>query len=199
MIPSSRSFRTLRAQTSRYAKVTRRVLLTCEYAPSPEEQALYELLYAYVNQPVRLAFPEMDQYELALRLLGLQGSSTNAVLQTIRGVVRRLESMPNAREELLQWRGIQAAAERVKQDAKTLALLSALRQGFAVMRKRGARKKAVIFTESVETLKMLDGLLRGQYKTFLYFGGVDYSAIRQFKRDGEVLISTGNGAKGFNL
>ncbi len=59
----------------------------------------------------------MDQYELALRLLGLQGSSTSAVLQTIWGVVRRLESMPNARTELAQWREIQAA-ERVKQDAK---------------------------------------------------------------------------------
>jgi len=192
-------FRTLRAQAGRYAKVTRRVLLTYEYTPSPEEQALYDLLFAYVNQPVKLAFPEMDPYELALRLLGLQGSSTNAVLQTIRGVVRRLESMPNARAELAQWREIQTAAERVKQDAKTVVLLSMLKQGFALMKKSGARKKAVIFTESVETLKMLDGLLRGRYQTFLYFGGADYSAIHRFKQDGEILISTDNGAKGFNL
>ncbi len=45
-------FRTLRAQASRYAKVTRRVLLTYEYTPSPGERALYDLLFAYVNQPV---------------------------------------------------------------------------------------------------------------------------------------------------
>ncbi len=79
-------FRTLRAQASRYAKVTRRVLLTYEYAPSSEERVLYDLLFAYVNQPAKLACPEMDPYELALRLWGLQGSSTSAVLQTIQGV-----------------------------------------------------------------------------------------------------------------
>lgn len=33
----------------------------------------------------------------------------------------------------------------------------------------------------------------------LYRGGSDHSAIQAFKRDGEVLISTDNGAKGFNL
>lgn len=69
-------FHTLRVQAQGYAKVPQRVLLTYEYTPSPQEQALYDLLYAYVNQPVKRAFPEMDQYDLALRLLGLQGSST---------------------------------------------------------------------------------------------------------------------------
>lgn len=32
-----------------------------------------------------------------------------------------------------------------------------------------------------------------------YIGSADYSVIRRFKEDGEVLISTDNGAKGFNL
>lgn len=32
-----------------------------------------------------------------------------------------------------------------------------------------------------------------------YNGSADYAVIRQFKEDGEVLISTDNGAKGFNL
>ncbi len=97
-------FRTLRIQAADYAKVPRRVLLTYEYAPSPQEQALYDQLYAYVNQPIKLAFPEMDQYDLALRLLGLHGSSTAAILQTIRGVIRRLEQMPNSAGEVAQWR-----------------------------------------------------------------------------------------------
>ena len=192
-------FRTLRAQTQSYAKITRRVLLTYEYAPSSQERALYDLLYAYVNQPVKLAFPEMDQYDLALRLLGLQGSSTAAILQTIRGVIRRLEQMPNAAGELAQWREMEAAALEVKRDAKAAALLQALRLGFAILKKRGGARKAVIFTESVETQKMLLPLLEAEYKTALYRGGADYSAIRMFKQEGELLLTTDNGARGFNL
>lgn len=84
-------FRTLRAQVQGYAKVPRRMLLTYEYVPSSQERKLYDLLYSYINQPVKLAFPEMDSYDLALRLLGLQGSSAAAaILQTIRGVIKRL-------------------------------------------------------------------------------------------------------------
>lgn len=85
-----------------YAKVPRRVLLTYECAPTAGEQRLYDLLYAYVSQPKRLAFPEMDPYDLALRLLGLLGSSTAAILQTIRGIIRRLEGQQNAQTELDQ-------------------------------------------------------------------------------------------------
>lgn len=192
-------FRTLRVQAQGYAKVPRRVLLTYEYTSSSQERKLYDLLYSYINQPVKLAFPEMDQYDLALRLLGLQGSSTAAVLQTIRGVIKRLERMPNAAGELAQWREMETAALEVKRDAKAFELLSALKLGFAMIQKRGGARKAVIFTESVETQNMLFPLMDSKYKTLLYRGGADHSAIQAFKRDGEVLISTDNGARGFNL
>lgn len=192
-------FRTLRIQAADYAKVPQRVLLTYEYAPSPQEQALYDLLYAYVNQPIKLAFPEMDQYDLALRLLGLHGSSTAAILQTIRGVIRRLEQMPNSAGEVAQWREMERAALEVKRDAKAAELLCALKLGFAAMKKRGGARKAVIFTESVETQNMLLPLLEGEYKTTQYRGGADYSAIQTFKGGGEVLLTTDNGARGFNL
>lgn len=192
-------FRTLRGQAENYAKVPQRVLLTYEYAPSPQERALYDLLYAYVNQPVKLAFPEMDRYDLALRLLGLLGSSTAAILQTIRGVIRRLEQMPNADGELSQWRDMEETALKITRDAKATELLRALKLGFAAIKKRGGSRKAVIFTESVETQNMLRQLLECEYKTVLYRGGADYSAIRAFKQDGEILISTDNGARGFNL
>lgn len=155
-------FRTLRIQAADYAKVPRRILLTDEYTPSLQEQTLYDLLYAYVNQPVKLAFPEMDPYDLALRLLGLQGSSTAAVLQTIRGVIKRLERMPNAARELAQWREMEAAALEVKRDTKAFELLSALKLGFAMIQERGGARKAVIFTKSVETQNMLFPLLDGK-------------------------------------
>lgn len=192
-------FRTLRSQAKHYAKVTERVLLTVEYSPGKAERQLYELLYAYINQPEKRAFPEMNQYDLALRLLGLLGSSTAAILQTIRGIIRRLQGLADAAEELTQWRKMLSVAESIPQDAKAGELLAVLKQGFSLMKKTGAGRKAVIFTESVETQKMLMDLLSGQYRTLAYNGSADYSVIRQFKEDGEVLISTDNGAKGFNL
>ena len=192
-------FRTLRSQAKHYAKVTERVLLTVEYTPGKAERQLYELLYAYINQTEKRAFPEMNQYDLALRLLGLLGSSTAAILQTIKGIVKRLQGLENAADELSQWQEIQTVAESIPQDAKAGELLTVLKQGFSLMKKTGAKQKAVIFTESVETQKMLQNLLSGRYRTLAYNGSADYSVIRQFKEDGEVLISTDNGAKGFNL
>lgn len=192
-------FRTLRSQAKRYAKVPERVLMTVEYTPSSQERKLYELLNAYINYREKKAFPEMDSYDLALRLLGLLGSSTAAILQTIKGVIKRLEQMENTQEELAQWQEIQAVAESITQDAKATELLTVLKQGFALMKKVSAKRKAVIFTESVETQKMLQRLLSQEYTTLSYNGSTDYSVIHRFKEEGEVLISTDNGAKGFNL
>ena len=120
-------------------------------------------------------------------------------MQTIKGIVKRLQGLENAADELSQWQEIQTAAESIPQDAKAGELLTVLKQGFSLMKKTGAKQKAVIFTESVETQKMLQNLLSDRYRTLAYNGSADYSVIRQFKEDGEVLISTDNGAKGFNL
>ena len=46
-------------------------------------------------------------------------------MQTIKGVIKRLEHTENAQEEILQWRQMQEAAEEIKQDAKTKELLLA--------------------------------------------------------------------------
>ena len=120
-------------------------------------------------------------------------------MQTIKGIVKRLQGLENAADELSQWQEIQTVAESIPQDAKAGELLTVLKQGFSLMKKTGAKQKAVIFTESVETQKMLQNLLSDRYRTLAYNGSADYSVIRQFKEDGEVLISTDNGAKGFNL
>lgn len=192
-------FRTLRAQAKQYAKLPERVLLTDEYTPSPEEQTLYRLLYDYINRPGKLAFPEMDSYDLALRLLGLQSSSTAAIRQTMRGVLARLEAMPDADAEIAEVREILAACDQVKQDAKVGELLRVLQQGFAILKKRGTVKKAVIFTESVETQKVLFDVVSKSYKAVLYNGSTGYAAIEAFQADAEVLIATDHGAKGFHL
>lgn len=192
-------FRTLRSQAKRYAKIPERILITDEYEISEQEQALYDALEKYIDQPEKKAFPEMNQYDLALRLFSLQSSSTSAILQTIEGVIKRLESMPDAKEELAQWQNMKQLAEAIKQDSKEKELTLALEKGFTVLKKYGANQKAVIFTESVATLKQLYKSLSKQYNTYAYYGGSDHTAIESFKRDGEILISTDNGAKGFDF
>ena len=192
-------FRTLRSQAKHCAALPERVLLTLEYRPSPEEDTLYRLLSAYINRPRLLAFPEMDAYDLALRLLGLQSSSTAAIRQTVAGVIRRLEGLEGAEEESAELREILAACDAIRTDTKAQLLLSALKKGFALMKQRGAARKAVIFTESVETQKMLAPIVGAKYQTVCYHGGADYDAIRQFKDKAEVLIATDRGARGFNL
>ena len=83
-------FRTLRRQAEPYAKLPHRVPVTLEYTPSERERELYDLLFAYINKPGKRAFPEMEPYDLALRLLGLLSSSTAAIRQTIGGIIKRL-------------------------------------------------------------------------------------------------------------
>ena len=192
-------FRTLRSQAKQYAKIPERILITDEYEISEQEQELYHALEKYINQPEKKAFPEMNQYDLALRLFSLQSSSTSAILQTIESVIKRLERMPDAKEELAQWQNMKQLAEAIKQDSKEKELLLALKKGFAVLKKYGAKKKAIIFTESVATLKQLYKSLSMQYNTYAYYGGSDHTEIEKFKENGEILISTDNGAKGFHL
>ena len=137
-LPEEEQFLTLRSQAKHYAKETERVLLTVEYTPGKAERQLYELLYAYINQLEKKAFLEINQYDLALRLLGQLGSSTAAILQTIKGVVKCLRRLESTAEELTQWREMLAVAESIPQDAKAGELLTVLKQGFFLMKKTGA-------------------------------------------------------------
>ncbi len=196
-------FRTLRSQAKQYAKIPERLHITLEYEGSPEEKELYNLLFSYIEKPNKTAFPQMEQYDLALMLFGLLSSSTSAIKQSLRKVVKRLSNaeiiMQNA--EIKELNNILDAADRIQFDTKARLLLDALQKLFPYLKKLGANQKAVIFTESVETQKYLYGLLKENYKTLLYNGqaSTDYGVIKQFKADGEILISTDNGAKGYNL
>lgn len=141
----------------------------------------------------------MNQYDLSLRLLGLLGSSTKAIIATLDGVISRLRGVSGADGEIAELEQIRTAAQGIGLDEKTRQLQKALPKVFALLKKTGANKKAVIFTESTETQKYLYGVLKDKYKTILYNAAADYSALRNFKADGEILISTDNGARGFNM
>jgi len=192
-------FRTLRSQARSYAKIPSRVLVTHEYQTSQQEKQLHKLLSAYIDRPDKLAFPEMDSYDLALRLFGLLGSSTAALSQAVKGILKRLESNPEGSEECAQLTAILDACVGIKEDSKAKALMIGLEKGFVLLKQKGAARKAVLFTESIETQKMLLPIVSRKYKAVIYNGSKDYSAIREFLQTGEVLITTDSGAKGFHL
>lgn len=190
-------FRTLRFQAKQYAKIPERLHITLEYEPSQTEKELYNQLFDYIEKPNKTAFPQMEQYDLALMLLGLLSSSTAAIKASLKNIIKRLEEA----EEKQEFETMLKLAESIKEDTKGKHLLTALDKLFPYLKKLGANQKALIFTESVETQKYLYDLLKEKYKTLIYNGQskIDYSVIKQFKEDGEIMISTDNGAKGFNF
>lgn len=192
-------FRTLRLQAKQYAKVPNRIPITLEYTKSKQEQELYHLLFAYCQKEHSVAFPEMNAYDLSLRLLGLCSSSTAAILQTLTGIIGRLEQNPQAKEELAELKQMLSIAQTITIDAKTIALQKALDRAFKLQKKIGATQKVLIFTESVATQKYLFDILKEQYSVVIYNGSADYSAIKDFQENAQILISTDHGARGFNL
>ncbi len=196
-------FRTLREQAKQYAKVPKRIPVTYEYTKSKSEQDLYSLLFSYCQKEHSIAFPEINAYDLSLRLLGLYGSSTAAILQTLKRVKKRLcedgiscAESQNERDEI---QAMIQLGERIPIDAKTIVLQKALVKVFRLQKKIGALQKVLIFTESLVTQHYLYMILKEEYPTVIYNGSTDYSAIRAFQETAQVLISTDLGARGFNL
>ena len=192
-------FRTLRSQARHYAKIPERKVITCEFEQSDKEQKLYDLLKAYIDKPQKIAFPEMKPYDLALMLFDLQGSSTPAIRKAIEGIIKRLEKTNGGEQELDEFKAMLTACDDIETDEKLKLLIKALEQCFKLLKKAGANKKAVIFTEKRETQQYLYDALKDSYKTYIYNGSKDYREISGFKTDGEIIISTDNGARGFNL
>ena len=192
-------FRTLRSQAKQYAKIPERIVLTCEFEQSQEEQALYDLIQKYIDKPEKIAFPEMSPYDLALMLFNLQGSSTPAIVKAIEGIIKRLEKINGAEDEINEFKEMLLAAENIKIDTKLKLFMDSLEGVFKLLKKAGANRKAVIFSESRETQNYLEENLKDLYKISIYNGSKDYRAIDNFKSDCELIISTDQGARGFNF
>lgn len=96
-------------------------------------------------------------------------------------------------------------AKQISVDNKTQELMKGLAIGFDNMKKMGAAKKALIFTESRRTQKYLfDYLSAHGYagKIVLFHGGNKAhrkELIETFKNDAEIMIATEAGAEGLNM
>lgn len=191
-------FRTTRAQVEHYTKIPRRIPITVEYEMSAQESKLYGLVEKYLSRENKAAFPEMDEHRLSLRMHRSLSSSTAALVKLLIGVENRLEP-GEERDEIA---AMLALARSIAKDAKAAALIRVLKAAFPEIRKLGANKKALIFTESRDTQKYIaEYLTTSGFDVLTYNGDKtrEYEIIDKFQTEAQILVTTDIAAEGFNL
>lgn len=190
-------FRTTRTQVANYVNIPKRIPVTLNYNLTAKEEKLYQLLNAYIAQPVHSAYPQMEQYDLALMLFRTLSSSTFALSKTLSVAFSRMDDG----EEQKALREMYDLCESITENAKAKALMSSLKTAFTELKKRGANQKALIFTENKTTQKYLCDLLKEKYSVLTYSGDKsrDYSIMTRFRDESQILITTDVAAEGFNL
>jgi len=187
-------FRTLRSQVENYVKIPQRLPVTADYKLTSDEIKLSAMLAEYLRKPEKLAFPKMDDWELSLMMWRSFASSTFAFDRLLQGAIER---EPEA--ELV---AMQKLSANLNSNAKGQELLKVLKKAFAELKKRGANRKALIFTESRATQQYLSKLLRtSDYNVLTYNGDKsrNYDVMKKFEQEADVLISTDIAAEGFDL
>ena len=169
--------RTLRRQVLEYVKYTNRHALIQEFAPSDEEQRLYDLVSEYLQRPRLYALPASQRQLITLILRKLLSSSTYAISATLDGMARRLEeaatalnAVSQAPEELSadwekideladEWDGEAEGAEPSDKARLTPEELAELRGEAAQLREFHALAKSIVKNSKGEVL--LTALRRG--------------------------------------
>ena len=188
-------FRTLRSQVESYVKIPRRIPVTADYPLSAMELKLAAMVDEYLKKPDKQAFPKMESYDLTLMFNRALSSSPFALAKLADSAVSRVKE-----PELVELAEFAATIEP-KTVGKAQALLKALKIAFIELKKKGANRKAIIFTENRATLGFLHLLLSDTYNTLAFDGSksADYSVIKKFESNADILITTDVAAEGFNL
>jgi hypothetical protein len=121
--------RTLHKQVLEYVKYTNRHALVQEFVPTPEEQRLYDLVSAYLQQPTLYALPASQRQLMTLILRKLLASSTYAISDTLAGLAHKLEiavaqaeAVDTPPEELADnWETLEELADEWDEDGDTEA------------------------------------------------------------------------------
>ena len=169
--------RTLRKQVLEYVKYTNRHALVQEFVPTLEEQRLYDLVSAYLQQPTLYALPASQRQLMTLILRKLLASSTYAISGTLAGLAGKLEAAAaqaeaaDTRPEDLaeNWEELEELADEWDEDGNNEPLvtraqlspeqLAELRQEMAQLREFHVLAKSIISNSKGEVL--LTALRRG--------------------------------------
>lgn len=85
--------RTLRRQVQEYIRYTKRIAITQEFIPTPEEHELYEEVSEYLRKPELYALPKSQRHLMTLILRKLLASSSFAISNTLFGLMKKLEKV----------------------------------------------------------------------------------------------------------
>nr|WP_257789397.1 SNF2-related protein [Sedimentisphaera salicampi] len=83
--------RTLRKQVVEYVPFTKRILITQEFIPTPEEAELYDIISAYLKRDRLIALPQSQRTLITLVLRKLLASSSFAITGTLHSLIKRLQ------------------------------------------------------------------------------------------------------------
>jgi superfamily II DNA or RNA helicase len=219
--------RTLRRQVKEYLKFTSRRSMVEDFAPTPQEQELYDRVSDYLRREDAAAIPHSRRALLVLVYRKILASSSFALAATLERLANglaaegsELEAFAEEVEELdvsgedrgqplldevAELRACASLARSIKVNAKGEALCRALDRAFTVARSCGWPQKAVVFTEFRRTQDYLRDLLgeRG-HRVVCLSGDSGGAAARQalvesFRREDGILLMTEAGAEGLNL
>ncbi|GAB1443996.1 SNF2-related protein [Ignavibacteriales bacterium] len=91
--------RTLRRQVLEYIKYTNRIPVTQEFYPTPDEQALYDLVSEYLQSDTLYALPKSQRSLMTLVLRKLLASSTFAIAGTLDVLSQKLQEIIDRQKE----------------------------------------------------------------------------------------------------
>jgi SNF2 family DNA or RNA helicase len=161
---------------------------------SPAERRLYDDVTDFVRDAYWSSTGRMS-WAARLTLVVLQreiGSSTFAAGETLRRLAESPLFGPRERERL---EALRADARAIHDNVKAARLVEFL---------QASDEKALVFTQYVRTLQYLRGALEGHgHRVAAYHGGLSPAAkdaaVRSFRGDRQIFLSTEAGGEGRNL
>lgn len=184
------AFRTLKSQVSQYVNFTKRVPLVLDYPLHDKEKELYILIDTYLKIPQKIAYPNMDMYQLSLMFYHSISSSPHAFSNMLNAPLERIGESNNAEKELLQ--NLQALSNSISISGKMQTLLTSLEKIFSHLKAQKETQKALIFAENSITRKALEEILN------MYTCTTSVEDFRN-KPKTQILIASDEMAKGLDI
>lgn len=187
-------FRTLKVQASSYVPFSCRIPFTVDYPLIKEERELYDILNGYIKSVNKVAYPEMEEYNLALMLFNTLSSSPQACARLLKPAILRTYG-----EEKSVLQKIHDIAQNIPVNSKTLSLLKILKSVFKHLRTCKVNEKAIIFVTNNTTLDVLYDIFRKEgYNTLKY---KDNDTLEEFRNNDkiQILVTTDTSAKGLDI
>lgn len=187
-------YRTLKNQVTDYVSFSRRIPFTVDYPLIKEEKELYELIKTYIKSENKVAYPEIDEYNLSLMFFKTLSSSSQAFLSMLKPAIQRTYGV-----EKVVLQKIYDMAQNISVNSKTSSLLKILKSVFKHLKSCKANEKVIIFVTNNTTLDVLYSVFCNEgYRVLKY---KDSNTLEEFRNDEsiQILVTTDVAAKGLDI